>query len=110
MMKMIWVSHHGDYDDDDGDDDEDEQEESYDDINNSNEIDDYNHIDDGNKIVAEKVFLRTCISIAENMQQRLQRKKAWRRKINFFTGKRFVIKLINLIILLICSTYIRKKT
>jgi len=24
----------------------------------------------------------------ENMQQRLQRKKAWRRKINFFTGKR----------------------
>ena len=27
------------------------------------------------------------------MQQRLQRKKAWRRKINFFTGKRSVIVL-----------------
>ena len=33
------------------------------------------------------------IFFAENMQQRLQRKKAWRRKINFFTGKRSVIVL-----------------
>ena len=31
--------------------------------------------------------------VAENMQQRLQRKKAWRRKINFFTGKRLLVKI-----------------
>ena len=60
LMKMIWVSHHGDDDDDDedGDGDEDEQEEGYDDINNSNNIDDNNHIDDGNKIVTEKLSSR----------------------------------------------------
>ena len=52
MMKMIWVSHHDGDDDDDGD--EDELEEGYDDIINSNDIENYNHIDDGNKNAAQK--------------------------------------------------------
>ena len=57
----------------------DEQEEGYNDISNSNENDNDNDndISEGD----DKI-------VAENMQQRLQRKKAWRRKINFFTGKR----------------------
>ena len=87
---MTWVSDDsggdcdeqddGDSGGDDGDDGEDEQEGGHKDIN------DYNYKQSETTENDENI-------VAENMQQRLQRKKAWRRKINFFTGKRLLLKI-----------------
>ena len=59
------------------------------DIDKNQEEEDANYFDDDD--LGEGMGLALMILLSpENMKQRLDKKKAWRRKINFFTGKRWV--------------------